>query len=367
MQRSNKICFNRKQSTGFSLVEIMVSLVISLFILGGAVTILMQNQQNYRQNDDFGRLQENARFAVELINSDLRMTGFWGCSNKLTNQVAGVAAGSGELLDTTFALDGFEENSGGWAALDNDEIVGEILDDTDAITVRKLRNAGVPIAAGLGSAGEAITLHDDSSPVQKGELAAIYNCDQTDIFRVTGASATTLEHSAGDNIDNRFTLAYPQNDAHTAADPDGMTAQTFVAAFDAVRYYVSDPDGDNIPTLWRQFHNGDTVVEQPVVEGVESMQIRYGENTAATGEPNEFVNADEIDNWNRVVAVQITLLLRSVEESPTQEEDTKTYDIKGTPGDTGDDVAPGGRYSRKLVSTTVMLRNQQTKIEAPQI
>jgi type IV pilus assembly protein PilW len=360
--RSIKICLN-KQSAGFSLVEIMVSLVISLFILGGAVTILMQNQQNYRQNDDFGRLQENARFALELINSDLRMVGFWGCSNKMTNQVAGVVAGSGELLDTTFALDGLEENSDEWDAQGNDEIASEILDDTDAITMRKLRNAGVPIAAGLGTAGEAITIHDNSSPVQKGELAAIYNCDQTDIFRVTGASATTIEHAAGDNIDNRFTLAYPQNAAHTAADPDGMTAQTFVAAFDAVRYYIADPDGDNLPTLWRQFHNGDNVVEQPVVDGVENMQIRYGVNTAASGEPDEFVNADEVDNWNRVVAVQITLLIRSVEESPTQEVDNKSYDIRGTPGDTGDDISPGGHYSRKLVSTTVMLRNMQTKIE----
>jgi type IV pilus assembly protein PilW len=352
-RRSSKMgfVFIKRSAAGFSLVEIMVSLVISLFILGGAVTILMQNQQHYRYNDDFGRLQENARFALDLISSDLRMAGFWGCSINIRSQIP--VATPGELLDTTFALDGFEQNTGRWAAQNNNEIIGSILAGTDGITIRKLRHSGTPVSTSLAANAPAITVRANASQLNQGDLAAIYNCTSTDIFLVTGVTPTTISRNAA----IPFSIAYPQNASHVAAanvDVDGLLAQTFVAPFDAVRYFVSTADGP--PTLWRQFHNGVAVTSQPIVEGIENMQILYGENTVPGGEPNIFRNANLVVDWNRVVAVKITLLVRTVEENPTQEIDPKTYDINGTL------VTPGGRYSRRLVSATVLLRNLQTKI-----
>lgn len=360
--RSRKIGLN-KRAAGFSLVEIMVALLISLFILGGAITILVQNQQNYRQNDDFGRLQENARFALDLITSDLRMAGFWGCSINLRNQIAGVVAGSGSLLDTTFALDGFEQDTGAWDAQGSVEVVNDIVAGTDAITVRKLRNTGVPVSASITASG-SIIVQNNASPVGNGELAAIYNCNSTDLFQVSGVTATTIDHAMGPNIGNNFSTDYPQNAAHSAnpaGDPDGLSAQTFVAPFDAVRYYIAAND-DGEPSLWRQYHDGANIVQQPVVEGVENMQILYGENTVPGGEPNTFVNADMVTDWNRVAAVRVTLLIRSIDEHGA-EQDTKTYDINGTPDNTADDMAaPMDRRIRRLVSATVLLRNLQTKI-----
>jgi type IV pilus assembly protein PilW len=369
MNKPGTIGLTVRSTAGFSLVEIMVSLVISLFILGGAVTILMQNQQNYRQNDDFGRLQENARLALELLVSDLRMVDFWGCTTfdrNRTNLVLGVVPESGTLLDTTVSLDGFEEGTLQWDAQNNNEIVGDILPGTDAVTVRKLRNSGVPIAASMLTASDLITLREDTSPVGEGQMAAIYDCAKVNIFRVTAATPTTLAHDSSMNTDDRFTRTYQQTEAHAAnpeADPNGMKAQTFVAPFDVVRYYISDPDGENKPALWRQFHDGNNVVSHPVVEGVENMQILYGENTTQSGEPANFVNANQVNDWERVVAVRITLLVRSPEENPTQEVDTGTYDIHGTPELAADDISPGGHYTRKLVSTTVLLRNMQASLE----
>ncbi len=374
MNNPGKIGFTvMNRSAGFSLVEVMVSLVISLFILSGAVTILMQNQQNYRQNDDFGRLQENARLALELLVSDLRMVDFWGCAANRSNLITGVVAGSGTLLDTTMSLDGFEENTLQWDAQANNELVSDILPGTDAVTIRKLRNSGVPVSVSMVTAADPVIVRKNSAPVGKGQMVAIYDCEETNIFRVSDIDVdkTTLQHDANMNIDTRFhkmsggTKIYEQNTAHTAnpdADPTGKKAHTFLAPFDVVRYYVSDPGAQNTPALWRQFHDTNNVVQQPVVEGVENMQILYGENTAQTGEPASFVNANQVKDWNRVVAVRIILLVRSAEENPTQEIDTKPYDIHGTPDIGGDDISPGGRYRRKLVSTTVLLRNMQATL-----
>lgn len=376
-RRSSKIGIV-KGNAGFSLVEIMVALLISLFILGGAVTILIQNQQNYRQNDDFGRLQENARFALDLITSDLRMAGFFGCVrnnslvpndplNKIFNRIAGVVAGSGSLLDTTFGLDGFEQDTGAWDAQGSTEIVNTILAGTDAITIRKLRNSGVPIVASLATPVTAIGVQSTASPVAAREPAAIYNCSATDIFMasavVPGDPVTTIVHGVDANTSDSFSIAYLQNAAHAAnpaADPTGLMAQTFVAPFDAVRYYIALSDG--VPTLWRQFYDAALgVTQMPVVEGIENMQLLFGENTTPGGEPNTFVNANLVNDWNRVVAVRITLLIRTADQYGN-EDDSETYDIYSTPDDDSDDIQPGGRYTRKLVSATVMLRNLQTKL-----
>jgi type IV pilus assembly protein PilW len=349
---------------GFSLVEIMVALLISLFILGGAISILIQNQQNYRHNDDFGRLQENARFALDMITGDLRMAGYIGCvrhdTDRVRSKLLNIDAGS--LLDPTFLIDGYEEDSGVWAAQGNADLADVILPGTDAITLRRLRNRGVPITASMVQADEVLNV--STAPVAAGEIAAIYNCQRTDIFQAVAVAGDTITHimGAGDpgNAGNALSLAYDQNAAYVAdpaADPEGNSSKTFVAGFDAVRYYLADNNGQ--PALWREFHDGTGVDQQPLVDGIEQMQFLYGEDLDLDGAPDSYVSADAVGNWNQVVSVRATLLVRTIDEYG-DETDTKTYDINGDGNNPF--IAPGDRRSRKLVSATVLLRNLQTKV-----
>jgi type IV pilus assembly protein PilW len=352
---------------GFSLVEIMVALLISLFILGGAISILIQNQQNYRHNDDFGRLQENARFALDMITGDLRMAGYIGCvrhdTDRVRSKLLNIDAGS--LLDPTFLIDGYEEDGGVWAAQGNQDLFDVILPGTDAITLRRLRNRGVPITASMVQADEVLNV--STAPVAAGEIAAIYNCQRTDIFQAVAVVGDTISHAGGanpGNAGNALSLAYDQNAAYVAdpaADPDGDSSKTFVAGFDAVRYFLADNNGQ--PALWREFHNGAAGVDQqPLVDGIEQMQFLYGEDLDLDGAPDSYVSADAVGNWNQVVSVRVTLLVRTIDEYG-DETDTRKYDIYSTPDSDGDDFeAPGDRRSRKLVSATVLLRNLQTKV-----
>ncbi|MCP3951594.1 MAG: hypothetical protein GY697_05165, partial [Desulfobacterales bacterium] len=68
-----------KKQSGLSLVEILVALVISLFLLGGIVQVYLGNKTAYRFSDASARVQENGRFALETIASDIRRAGSWGC------------------------------------------------------------------------------------------------------------------------------------------------------------------------------------------------------------------------------------------------------------------------------------------------
>lgn len=72
LQRTGK----HREQRGFTLVEILVSLVIGLFLTAGLIQLLLGNRQTYRVLDNLSELQENGRFAVDMLSRHIRMAGF---------------------------------------------------------------------------------------------------------------------------------------------------------------------------------------------------------------------------------------------------------------------------------------------------
>ena len=66
-----------------TLIELMVSMTIGLFLTWGAFQVYLQSKSNYRAAEVMTRLQENARFALETLEPDLRLAGFWGRHREL--------------------------------------------------------------------------------------------------------------------------------------------------------------------------------------------------------------------------------------------------------------------------------------------
>jgi type IV pilus assembly protein PilW len=61
---------------GLSLVELMVSLAVGLFIVAGVVHVLQSNKQSYAVQNALSRLQEEGRFALEEITRLVGMAGY---------------------------------------------------------------------------------------------------------------------------------------------------------------------------------------------------------------------------------------------------------------------------------------------------
>ncbi|MEE1559038.1 MAG: PilW family protein, partial [Arenicellales bacterium] len=100
-------------------------------------------------------------------------------------------------------------------------------------------------------------------------------------------------------------------------------------------------------------NNGDELVE-----GIENMQVLYGEDTDANIEgadgdrtANRYVpfGTDGLD-MDRVVSVRISLLVRSLNDNLTTNPSPYTYDSTAT--------TPADRYLRKVFTSTITLRNK---------
>ena len=116
-----------------------------------------------------------------------------------------------------------------------------------------------------------------------------------------------------------------------------------------------------MPALYQETYNVSTglVDPEPVLPGVEDMQITYGLDTDGDGQVDKYVPATDADlnntiaNWNKVLSIKIGLLVRTVNERATNDPDNTTYTVNGTAY-----VAPGDRRKRRVLESVMYIRNK---------
>jgi type IV pilus assembly protein PilW len=74
---------------GLTLMEILVALVIGIFVIGAVIQIFVSSSHINRTQEALSRIQENGRFALEMLAQDVRAAGFLGCQSNLTPEAPG--------------------------------------------------------------------------------------------------------------------------------------------------------------------------------------------------------------------------------------------------------------------------------------
>ncbi len=121
-----------------------------------------------------------------------------------------------------------------------------------------------------------------------------------------------------------------------------------VLPFHSVLFYVGI-GASGQPALFQMDFGGDGVPEE-LIEGVENIQVMYGE-LDIFGNVN-YLEADAVVTPGNIVSIRVSLLVRS-NEAADLEVDDQTYDLQGTIVDPIDDSR-----LRQVFSTTVAVRNR---------
>lgn len=356
MTRRPDMKLNHKQS-GFTIVEIMISMLLGLIMMVGVVSLVIGNKRSFQEQNETSRIQENARFAIQMLIEDIRMAGYVGCQPNQANDAAvnnnlnGIT-NDDFLLSMVNPIEGVENATGNWDASNSSSndgganggtnVLTDLTTGTDAITVRYFVPTGVNTTANAGSGSVAV---DSVTGLSQNMIAAIADCNQAEVFKITGAAGTTVSYAAGTtspitvpgNADNAFTGTY--------------TTGAEILGFKAVRYYIADVDTDGDGTddsssLFRYVYDNGAYTTQELISGVENMQILYGDGTNFRA-----ANDGSLD-WDDVTSVKIALLLRSEAEVGT-DTDTRTYNLLGTT------VNPADlRVRRRVFTATAQIRNR---------
>ncbi len=370
-----------KRTPGMTLVELMVALAVFSVLMLGLGTVFQANKRNGVVQREFAYLQENARFALNTIATELRSAGFSGCNPKLNillDQSPTNSAYDPGLFDFRAAVDGYEYTgtgpgsslalsatpataASGWAnsagkdippAITNAVAGSDILimkwAEPASITVQDMNSSSDLISASINLTGP--------SGIPAGTIVILSDCKGGDVFQnVANKSAATLSRGVSGNKPGNV-LPGPTN----PLSHPYQQAKTSILTSRIHAYYVA-VNSSGRPGLYRvDMSNGSGTSPQEIAHGVENMQLLFGEDTDATQDfiPDRYVTADQITKPERVVSVQIGLLIRSPEQLPrTPPAAGASFNVLGQGGNGVTLQAPAEARLRKSFSMTVSLRN----------
>lgn len=248
--------------SGFTLVELMVAMAIGLFLMLGISQVFLASKKTYNLQAATSLMQENGRFAVEMLQREINQAGFNTSSSPMR-----------PFVDTPAP---------------------------DCV------NKGNVFSQDCAGTGDAIAIQYESATDCLGQATPV-------------------------------------------VAPFGVPTAINV-------YYVDDPDGDGLPSLMCRGNGG--VNAEAIVDGIEALQVTYGEDipavAAATsdGIADVYRNATNVTDFLDVVAVRLALLAHSIE--PAGITDNNVYPLL--------DAAPVGPFNdalrREVYQATVIRRNK---------
>ena len=252
----------KHQTKGFGIVEIFVSLIISIVLSAGIFNLFQSNKRAYRLEQNLAELQQNGRFATTFLNRTIRLAGFR----------------SQPKLDQMESYKDYQD----------------------------IFPSGSELIAGT---------NDD----------------------VNGSDTLTIRYQGSSNGNIFDCLATPVQADKTAVSTFFINNQNQL---------VCAAVNNGVPNL----NNPDVLVNN-----VEAMQIRFGEDLTNDGVVNRYVPPDYPDlDLKRVISVRVSLLLRTGDES-SPVLDNKYYALQDT------EVGPfNDHYLRKVFTTTVLLRSKRS-------
>ena len=93
-QYRNTIANSYAKQTGFTLVELLVGLILTVFISAIAITYMVSSSQAFRVQTNDSLSHENARYALEVLSQNVRLAGL-NPQNDITQQLDVVYLGTG--------------------------------------------------------------------------------------------------------------------------------------------------------------------------------------------------------------------------------------------------------------------------------
>jgi type IV pilus assembly protein PilW len=304
------------RQTGRSLIEIMIGLVLGLIVIGAAAAAYLATTKATQVTEVESRLNENAAITMGILQQQLRLAGY-----------SEVFGSSTYTIRKNFNDAGLRGCSGGFnTPLTVTFPAITCLNGTqpDSFVVRYQANANntIPAAGGVPT-----------------------NCIGETITGSTPSAATSS--AVGAPVPPAYVLAENRFYVRTTGTPSG-----------GPELYCLGLRGTNTFST-----------PQPIMEGVERIQLTYGVAATPTGTvTTAYMTGTAIDTtfsaepnrWQRVVSVRLCIIMRSVDGSQAArgiaDSSTNTYFDCNNVQTTSSD----GRL-RRAYTTTVALKNQLSR------
>lgn len=351
----------RRPVAGFTLVELMVALLLSLLL---AVAILKMQTKTASQSvriQDTDTRDTQARAALDLMTRDITSSGFlFGnlmhtCAALVTYNSGGPGYFAHHPVDSVSAVTGTKMKfapsitlnypAGAVSAVQTDVLVTMAssattqFTKTDTSVFRGDTSAVLnPLSTGVAPTKATSGFTNGDTAVMQTPLGGDLPCLRVPISTFTSTTMTstsgTIMPSGGYSgfvtpmANAGFSTALTNVGIFTSWITDIGTAATSTQQF-AV-YYI-DGSG-NFPVLMRGLYSlaDDTVISapQPIAAGVVSLRVSYGVDPTSSGSVTAYEEAAAVTSnkhWSFVRSVRLALVTRTINDDPNADTPGSTY------------------------------------------
>ena len=316
-----------KSQYGFSLLEVFIALTIGLVIFSGVLAVFVSVKTTTTETSSYGELQENGRFAINVLTDDLLRQDFWGdfIGSNLAGTIPAPNAPQGECIGGGINNGTFPMGEGQFRTLWG-ETVGSASIMNGCRTDANLQSDILQLKRVISSPLALVT--GDIAPA--GNFYFMSNMDAGEIF------------AAGvvPNITNARVWQYQHH-----------------------IYYVRDEEqGSNTVPVLMQGQLSNTLSFAPIIDGIEMIRFEYGIDTDMDptddgyGIVDAYIPTSQMTDalWDntltRIISVKIYVLARSIRADNTYE-NNNIYNLAGFNYQVNDN------FRRLLFSSTVTLFN----------
>lgn len=319
--------YNPKSQRGFTVVEIMIAMLLSLTLAAGVITVFVNNSYSFTQDENIARMQDDARHALREIAFELGMAGHY----------ADLHIPDIVTLDSALSI-GVDCGPAGeveWMY----QLVAEGTEST--LSVSAIDNA---TAAEVGAAHSCFADNE-----------VLPGTDVVSIKRVAGQKSDAPTDNAiylrtNGTVGLLYMAPMPETPSLEVATP--YADWQFSPSIYYVRQYAN-AFGDGIPALCRKVLRGagPNMTTECLATGIENLQVEYGMDTSEDGQPNIYLTSPTIEEMQDVVSARIFLLARTT-AIDTRYTNSTTYSVSNSP-----DYSPTDAFHRRVLSTSVTIRN----------
>lgn len=342
----------RRGEAGLTLVELMITMVISGLVISAALGMGFSMMNSYREHRAMINVERSARVSLEIIADAIR------------NASPGVPLGNFEdIVGCTGQVAGLQ-----------------VINNTDEPDELKLIYATGGIFTSVyqetGYAATDVTVTViDATPEQGGGIDGqdffaddyfiITNLESGAVVKVTDVSAPFDCGDAGTPVTcYTLTTTQPSSCGGVTWPASGYETGSLVIRGRYAHFYIEDSaDTGNVPTLMMDPDADGPEPAEPIAEGIEDMQIAIGVDADADGSIAEDQPDPDDDEWYYNVdgdadppalvprALRITLIAMSVQE----QSEVDSYTRPAAEDHAADDIKDP--FRRRVLSTTIEIRN----------
>ncbi len=294
----------RNAQAGFSLIELLVAMVVTLFIVGSVIGLLTGGQTAFKTQPERTDRQQNIRAGMDIIMRDIGAAGIGmpvfmqvfqtNLNNVGPANAATVASQLTDQIQTIANTEGFENEyacnyPGGHSS--------HVFMKSTYTKLFQNQPVLVIMADGTWTLRNVTSADSNATNTHSGGCTDAANGDKhADVDFNPGQDPSGLNTAGGLCVDNGW------GNAHTSAN----CAVEYISSGDVIQYRVSD-GADGTPNLERQVNAGGW---QVLARGVDDMQVQYVKSDLA-GTVSDNAPVVALDDYKTLTAqVRVTLSAR---------------------------------------------------------